>query len=157
MAFIFRLTSVQFHCSVVSNSWTHGLQHTGLPCPSPTPRAYSINLMSIESVMLSNHLILCRPLLLLASIFPSIRVFSNESGLHIRWPNWLTYKPIFSQYSWYFLLFTGLTLSEFSSHRKCVPLRLATSPPLLWSLLTVVHVGLLFSFKFSRGLVFYQM
>ena len=43
--------------------------------------------MSIESVMPSNHLILCRPLLLLPSIFPSIRVFSNESALHIRWPN----------------------------------------------------------------------
>ena len=43
--------------------------------------------MSIESVMPSNHLILCHPLLLLPSIFPSIRVFSNESALHIRWPN----------------------------------------------------------------------
>ena len=43
--------------------------------------------MSIESVMPSNHLILCRPLLL-PSIFPSIRVFSNESALHIRWPNY---------------------------------------------------------------------
>ena len=43
--------------------------------------------MSIESVMPSNHLIICRPLLLLSSIFPSIRVFSNESALHIRWPN----------------------------------------------------------------------
>ena len=42
--------------------------------------------MSIESVMPFNHLILCRPLLLLPSIFPSIRVFSNESGLRIRWP-----------------------------------------------------------------------
>ena len=42
--------------------------------------------MSIESVMPSNHLILCRPLLLLSSIFPSIRVFSNEPVLHIRWP-----------------------------------------------------------------------
>jgi len=42
--------------------------------------------MSIESVMPSNHLILCHPLLLLPSIFPSIRVFSNESALHIRWP-----------------------------------------------------------------------
>ena len=45
-------------------------------------------LMSIESVMPSNHLILCRPLLLLPSIFPNIRVFSNESALHIRWPNY---------------------------------------------------------------------
>ena len=45
--------------------------------------------MSFELVMPSNHLILCRPLLLLPSIFPSIRVFSNESALHIRWPkNW---------------------------------------------------------------------
>ena len=46
----------------------------------------SLKLMSVESVMSSNHLILCRPLLLLPSIFPSIRVFSNESVLHIRWP-----------------------------------------------------------------------
>ena len=45
-----------------------------------------LKLMSIESVMPSKHLILCRPLLLLPSIFPSIRVFSNESVLHIRWP-----------------------------------------------------------------------
>jgi len=44
--------------------------------------------MSIESVMPSNHLILCHPLLLLPSIFPSIRVFSNESALHIRWPKY---------------------------------------------------------------------
>ena len=45
-------------------------------------------LMSIKSVTSSNHLILCRPLLLLPSIFPSIRVFSNESGRHIRWPKY---------------------------------------------------------------------
>ena len=45
-----------------------------------------LKLMSIESVMPSNHLILCRPLLLLPSIFPSITIFSNESVLHIRWP-----------------------------------------------------------------------
>ena len=48
-----------------------------------------LKLMSIESVMASNHLILCHPLLLPPSTFPSIRVFSNESTLHIRWPkNW---------------------------------------------------------------------
>ena len=48
-----------------------------------------LKLMSIKFVMPSNHLILCRPLLLLPSIFPNIRVFSNESVLHIRWPkNW---------------------------------------------------------------------
>ena len=62
----------------------HGLQHVRLPCPSPTPEACSN--MSIKLVMPSNHLILCHPLLLLSSIFPSIRVFSNESVLHIRWP-----------------------------------------------------------------------
>ena len=50
-----------------------------------------LKLMSIESVMPSNHLILCQPLLLLPSIFPHIRVFSSESALHIRWPkNWIT-------------------------------------------------------------------
>ena len=47
--------------------------------------------MSIESVMPSNHLILCHPLLLLPSIFPSIRVFSNESVLHIRWPKYWSF------------------------------------------------------------------
>ena len=48
--------------------------------------------MSIESVMPSNHLILCRALLLLPSIFPSIRVFSNESVLHIRWPEYWSFS-----------------------------------------------------------------
>ena len=76
--------SVQFSRSVVSDSLRpHGLQHARPPCPSPTLSL--LQLMSIELVMLSNHLILCRPLLLLPSIFPSIRVFSNESALHIRW------------------------------------------------------------------------
>ena len=48
--------------------------------------------MSIESVMRSNHLILCRPLLLLPSMFPGIRVFSNESALHIRWPKYWSFS-----------------------------------------------------------------
>ena len=51
-----------------------------------------LKLMSIELVMPSNHLILCRPLLLLPSIFPSIRVFSNESVLHIQWPNYWSFS-----------------------------------------------------------------
>ena len=50
-----------------------------------------LKLMSIESVMLSNHLILCCPLLLLLSIFPTIRFFSNESSLHIRWPKYWSF------------------------------------------------------------------
>ena len=52
----------------------------------------SLKLMSIESVMPSNHLILCHPLLLLPSIFPSIRVFSNESALRIRWPKYWNFS-----------------------------------------------------------------
>ena len=48
--------------------------------------------MSVESVKSSNHLILCNPLLLLPSIFPSIRVFSNESALHIRWPKYWSFS-----------------------------------------------------------------
>ena len=51
-----------------------------------------LKLMSIESVIPSNHLILCHPLLLLPSIFPSIRVFSSESALHIRWPNYWSFS-----------------------------------------------------------------
>ena len=83
-------TLVQFSRSVVSNSLQpHGLQHTRLPCPSPTPETYSKS--SIKSVMPSNRLILCCPLLLLPSIFSSIRVFSNESVLHIRWPNYWSF------------------------------------------------------------------
>ena len=52
----------------------------------------SLKLMSIESVMPSNHLILCRPLLLLPSVFPSIRVFSNESAFYIRWPKYWSFS-----------------------------------------------------------------
>ena len=55
-----------------------------------------LKLMSIESVMPSNHLILCHPLLLQPSIFPSIRVFSNESALRIRWPRYWNFSFTFS-------------------------------------------------------------
>ena len=51
-------------------------------------------LMSIESVMPSSHLIFCRPLLLLPSIFPNIRVFSNESALHLRWPKYWRFRKL---------------------------------------------------------------
>ena len=70
----------------------HLFQHTRLPCPSPSPGVYSNSIESIESVMPSNHLILCRPLLLSPSIFPSIRVFSNESALRIRWPKYWSFS-----------------------------------------------------------------
>ena len=57
--------------------------------------------MSIESVMPSKHLILCHPLILLLSIFPSIQVFSNESSLHIRWPKYWSFNFSFSRSSEY--------------------------------------------------------
>ena len=68
--------------------WTAALQ-TSL---SITNSQSLLKLMSIESVMPSNHLILCHPLLFLPSIFPSIRVFSNESALHIRWPKYWSFS-----------------------------------------------------------------
>ena len=81
--------ALQFSCSVVSNSLqSHESQHARPPCPSRSlPK-----LMSIESVMPSNHLILCRPLLLLPSIFPSMGVFSSELACHIRWPNYWSFS-----------------------------------------------------------------
>ena len=79
-------SSVQFSRSVGSSSLRpHELQHARPPCPSP-------GVMSIKLVMPSNHLILWRPLLLLPSIFPSIRVFSNESAHRIRWPKYWSFS-----------------------------------------------------------------
>ena len=62
----------------------------GLPVQHQLPEPTKF--MSIELVMISNNLIFCRPLLLLPSIFPSIRVFSSESVLHIRWPKYLSFN-----------------------------------------------------------------
>ena len=64
-------------------------QHTRPPCPSPTPGVHSD---SHPAVMPSSHLILCRPLLLLPPLPPSIRVFSNESALCIRWPKYWSFS-----------------------------------------------------------------
>ena len=90
--FIFRFSSVQFTQSIVSNSLQpNGLQHARRPCPSPTPRNLC-KFISTELVMPSDHLILCCPILLPPSIFPSIRVFSNESALRIRWPKYWTFS-----------------------------------------------------------------
>ena len=81
-----------------------------------------LKLISIESVMLSNHLILCHPLLLLFSIFPSIRVFSNESALHISWSKYWSFSFSISPSSEYsgltdliFLQSKGLSRVLFSS------------------------------------------
>ena len=96
----------QFSCSVMADSlWPHGLQHARPPCPSPTSRVYS------NSRPLSRW---CHPtisssvvnsLLFLPSIFPSIRVFSNESALHIRWPKYwsLSISPCKSIQGWFIL------------------------------------------------------
>ena len=73
------------------HSWrSHGLQHARPP--SITNSWSLLKLMSFESVIPSNHLILCHPLLLPPSIFPSIRVFSNESLLPIRWPKYWNFS-----------------------------------------------------------------
>ena len=89
---LFSISSFQFCHSVVSDSLRpHEPQHARPPCPSPTPGAYS-KLVSMESVIPSNHLILCPPLLLPPLIIPSIRVFSNESAFCIRWPKDLSFS-----------------------------------------------------------------
>ena len=87
LIYIYQFSSVQSlsHVWLFVTPWTAACQ-TSL---SITNSQSSLRLMSIESVMPSNRLILCRPLLLLPSIFPSIRVYSNESVLHIRWPKFL--------------------------------------------------------------------
>ena len=88
----------------------HELQHARFPCPSLFPSLFK--LMSIESMMPSNHLILCHPLLLLPSLFPSIRVFASESVLHIRWPKYCSFRFSISSSNeyqdWFPLGLTGL-------------------------------------------------
>ena len=89
-----------FSCSVVSDSLPpHGLQHARFPCLSLPPRVSSNS--RLLSMMPSNHLTLCCPLLLLPSIFPSITVFSNESVLCIRWPKYWSFSFSLSPYSGY--------------------------------------------------------
>ena len=86
------MCTVQFSRSVVSNSLRpHESQRARPPCPSPASQSL-LKLMPIESVMPSSHLILCHPLLLLPPIPPSIRVFSNESALRMRWPKYWSFS-----------------------------------------------------------------
>ena len=88
-----------------------------------------LKLMCIESVMPSNHLILCLPLLLLPSIFPSIRVFSTESALHIRWPKYWSFSfsispsneysgLIFFGIDWFDLIAAQETLKSLLQHHS---------------------------------------
>ena len=76
------------HVRLFETPWTAAYQAS----QSITNSQRLLNLISIESVMPSNHLILCRPHLLLPSVFPSIRVFSNESALCIRWPKYWSFS-----------------------------------------------------------------
>ena len=119
----------QFSHSVVSNSlWPHGLQHARLPCPSPTPGVYS------KSCPLSRW---CHPTISSSvvpfssclQIFPSIRVFSNESVLHIRWPKYWSFSfnispsneysgPISFRMDWLDLLAVQGTLRSLLQHHS---------------------------------------
>ena len=87
-------SAVQLSHSVLFDSLRpHGLQHARLLCPSSLSNYRSLlKLKSIKSVTPSNHLIFCRPLLLPPSIFPSIRIFSDESVLRIRWPEYWSFS-----------------------------------------------------------------
>ena len=103
------------------------LHHTRLPCPSPPYRVCSNSY--IESVMPSNHLILCCLLLLLPSIFPSIKVFSYELALVIRWPKYWSFSFSISpsnEYSrlisfgfdWFYLIVVQRTLKSLLQHHS---------------------------------------
>ena len=127
---LIQLSLVQLSHSVVSDSLQpRGLQHARRLCPTPTNSRSSLKLTSIESVMSSNHLILCRPLLLLLSILPNIRVFSNESVLGIRWPKYWSFSFSISpsnEYSgrisfridWFDLLAVQGTLKSLLQHHS---------------------------------------
>ena len=111
------------HVQLSVTSWTAACQ---------TPLSFTISwsflkLMSIESVMPSNHLILCHPLLLLPSMFPSIRVFSDEQALHIRWPKYWSFSfsispsneysgPISFRVDWFDLLAVQGALKSLFQH-----------------------------------------
>ena len=117
-----------FSHSVMSNSLqTQGLQHAR---PSLIISQSLLKPMSIELVMPSNHLILCHPLILLPSIFPSIRILSNESALHIRWPKYWSFSfsiSLSNEYAglipcridWFDLLAVQGTLKTLFQHHSC--------------------------------------
>ena len=92
-----QFSSVAQSCPTLCDPWTAARQAS---LSITNPRSL-LRFMSIESVMPSNHLILCHPLLLLPSIFPSIRVFSSESVLHIRWPKYWSFSISISPSSEY--------------------------------------------------------
>ena len=125
----FQFSSVQFSCSVVSNSLqTHGMQQARLPCPSPTPGAYSNSCPSSQwcHPIISSSVI---PFFILPSIFPNIRVFSNESVFHNVWPKYWSFSFSISpsnEYSgqisfkidWLHLLAVQRTLKSLLQHHN---------------------------------------
>ena len=126
----------------MSNSlWLHELQHARLPYPSPSPSL--LKLLCIESVIVSNHLILCHPFILLPSIFPSIRVFSSESALPIWWPKYWSFTFSISLANniqgWFSLGLTGLIsllskeLSRVFSSTTVWKHQFFSTQPSLWS------------------------
>ena len=135
MWFIF---SVQvFCCCSVSKScltlWSHGLRHTRLLCPAPADRvcsnSHSLSWWCHNHQHQFNHLILCHPLLLLPSVFPSIRVFSSELALPIRWSKYCSFSFSISpsnEYSglvsfrnhWFDLLVVTGTLKSLLQHHS---------------------------------------
>ena len=86
------------HQDMSNSLQPHGLQHTGLLVPHHLPDLPKF--MSTEAAMPSNHLILCCPLLLLPSIFPSTRIFSNESDVHIGYPNYWSFSFSNQAFQW---------------------------------------------------------
>ena len=126
-------------CSLAQSCPTlrpHGWQHTGLPVPLCWRL---LKLTSIESAMPSNQLILCRPLLLLPSIFPSTTVFSNESALCIRWPKYWSFvisppdeysRLISFRTDWLDLLAVQGTLEDLLQHHSLKELILWAQLPL---------------------------
>ena len=121
------------HSAVSDSLRPHGLQHARPPI---TNSQSLLKLMSIESVMQSNRLILCWPLLVPPSIFPSIRVFSSESVLHMRWPKYWSFSFSISPSSEH----SGMI----SSRMDWLDLLAVQGPSLLWcsTLLEIKALGL---------------
>ena len=137
MSFHCLISSLQFSRSVVSNSLRLFARQVSL---SITNSRSPLKPMSLESVMPSNHLILCRPLVLPPSIFPNIRVFSSESALRIRWPKYWSFSFSLSpskEYSglisfrtdWFNLLAVHGTLQSTIIEKH----RFFSTQPSLWS------------------------
>ena len=142
-------SSVQFIHSVMSEL-CNPMNPTCQASPSITNSQSSPKPMFIESLMPSNHLILCHHLLLLLSIFPSIRVFSNESALHIRWPKYWSFSLsisrsnehaglISSRMDWLDLLAVQGTLKSLLQQEKFKSINSSTLNFLYSPTLTYIH------------------